>query len=53
MFSVPLKGTPSTTYKGSLLPFTEPKPLIRIVAAVPGCPEVLITFTPATSPANA
>ena len=46
-------GTPSTTYKGSLLPLIVPKPLILIVAALPGCPDPFTTVTPATSPANA
>ena len=52
-FKEPVKGTPSTTYKGLRFPFTEPNPLIRIVAELPGWPDELITLTPATSPAKA
>ena len=55
--SIPLKsaskGIPSTTYNGERLEYAEPKPRIRILALLPGCPEVDITCTPATSPANA
>ncbi len=50
---LPEKGTPSTTYNGLLFPFTEPKPLILIVPTEPGCPDPLITVTPATSPTSA
>ena len=51
--TLPEKGIPSTTYKGSLFPLTEPNPLILTVGSLPGCPELLITLTPADSPANA
>ena len=54
---MPLKsapnGIPSTTYSGALLELTEPIPRILIVAFVPGCPLVLMTCTPATSPCKA
>src|SRR5678810_372093 len=50
---LPLYGIPSTTYRGARLPFTEPNPRMRTVAELPGCPDVLITDTPATSPAKA
>ena len=49
----PANGIPSTTYKGERLPSGEPYPLTRTVATVPGWPDVFITVTPATSPANA
>ena len=49
----PVKGTPSTTYKGLRLPSIELKPLILTVAPAPGLPLVLVTATPADSPINA
>ena len=35
---LPVKGTPSTTYNGSLEKLIEPKPRIRISALAPGWP---------------
>ena len=51
--SVPSKGIPSNTHNGSCVPFNEAVPRIRIRAGAPGAPEVVVTATPATCPANA
>ncbi len=42
--------TPSITYRGSLLPFMEFVPLILIEEGAPGCPELILTTTPAAFP---
>src|SRR5690606_37874899 len=46
-------GTPSTTYKGSLLPLKEVVPRIRIDISPPGVPLGCMTDTPAALPCNA
>ena len=46
-------GTPSTTYRGSLVAFIEPVPLTRISNAAPGCPLLLFIVKPGVVPARA
>jgi hypothetical protein len=48
-----LKGTPSTTYNGSLEEFIDPTPLMRIETLPPGCPLFCVTCTPANRPCKA
>jgi len=43
-------GTPSTTYKGSLLPLNEVVPRTRTTNSPPGVPLGRYTFTPAALP---
>ncbi len=43
-------GTPSITYKGSLVPVKEEAPLIFTETFPPGSPELLLTTTPAALP---
>ena len=50
---VPSNGIPSSTHKGSCVPFREDVPRIRILAGAPGVPEMLLTESPAICPANA
>ena len=44
---------PSTIQSGSLPALSELKPRMRIFGLSPGCPEVLVSCTPATFPARA
>ena len=46
-------GTPSTTYRGSLLACTDVAPLTLMDNDVPGMPEGWITCTPAALPCKA
>ena len=43
-------GTPSMTYSGSLLAFSEELPRMRTVVAAPGAPPPVVMLTPATLP---
>ena len=49
----PLKMAPSTTYKGALSAFTEPKPRIVTLAASTGCQIEEVICTPEVFPSNA
>ena len=46
-------GTPSTTYKGSLLPLNDVVPRTLIDISPPGAPDGCITDTPAALPCSA
>src|SRR5690606_39255398 len=48
----PKIGKPSTTSRGSLLPWIELDPLIRTFNPAPGAPVVGVTCTPAARPDN-
>ena len=46
--SSPSKGTPSTTRRGELEAFMEPKPRILMEEPLPGCPLPEVVITPET-----